>query len=112
MQKYFILKQVIKRLLYVSAPAEFVRTLKGKELLFLNGNTYSKGGNVRDGGARYSCSKRRTHGCHAHVHVSKEGKMVKVYARHNHEPPKYKFTRDGCYIPHRLPPSFYKNQNQ
>lgn len=88
------------RFLCVHFTARFVQTASGKaELLFLYGYTYSKGSCIRNGGFRYRCSKMLSYGCPAHLHLSKEGEILKLATNHSHEAPPHEFSEEGFYVP-------------
>ncbi|VVC90603.1 unnamed protein product [Leptidea sinapis] len=70
----------------VSEWACFMTLVSGVKLIKYMDYTFSKSGNIRDGGARYSCSRKA---CKAYLHVSADNEILHTQCEHNHEPIRY-----------------------
>ncbi|KOB74424.1 Uncharacterized protein OBRU01_03947 [Operophtera brumata] len=78
---------------------QYITLVNGCRLLTIDGFTFSKDSScLRDGGARYSCSRVERQKCRAYVHVSTRDVILKYYAEHNHPPPKMHKTMSGKYL--------------
>ncbi|CAG9580026.1 unnamed protein product [Danaus chrysippus] len=75
--------------------AKFIRLNSGTKLLLYKKYTFSRSGNLRDGGSRYACSSSSSKKCKAYIHVNKDNIITLALPEHNHEPLKYMVTNAG-----------------
>ncbi|XP_041989160.1 uncharacterized protein LOC121740509 [Aricia agestis] len=90
--------------------AKFINLATGSKLLVYENFTFSKSGKIRGGGARYTCSCYHSKSCKAHVHVSKDDKILLAVTEHNHEPLHFIKTPDGYVRVNNKHPPYYNIQ--
>ncbi|CAG9579998.1 unnamed protein product [Danaus chrysippus] len=73
---------------------EYLKTDRGL-LPYFRRHTFSFVGNKR----RYlCCSKKKRGGCSAKLTIDAEGRFIKGFLQHNHQPPEYHKTKSGVYV--------------
>lgn len=89
-----ILLKFLGDLTFSDCGYEFIPTQRGKNLLMINGFTYSQMKLTNN----YYCSKKQSGSCKARVKLDDNGKIVSADYTHTHSPPKYIKMSNGTYF--------------
>lgn len=76
----------------------FVKTLHGATILLIDGFTFCKKSAMVNGNTKYVCSKVSSEKCKAQITLDSNNEITKYDRKHNHERPKYIFSRTGLFV--------------